>query len=94
MSFVNICFPDPGRNQCLPFAWSPRRPQLIWAPMPETRTRILVVDDDLRLRDLLQRYLTEQGFAVSTVSDASGMDRLRYRERSGPIGRAARWEEE
>ena len=49
--------------------------------MPETRTRILVVDDDLRLRDLLQRYLTEQGFAVSTVSDASGMDRLVSRER-------------
>ena len=49
--------------------------------MPETRTRILVVDDDLRLRDLLQRYLAEQGFAVSTVSDASGMDRLVSRER-------------
>ena len=24
---------------------------------------VLVVDDDLRLRDLLKRYLTEQGFA-------------------------------
>jgi two-component system phosphate regulon response regulator OmpR len=49
--------------------------------MPETKTRILVVDDDLRLRDLLQRYLTEQGFAVSTVSDAQAMDRLVARER-------------
>ncbi|MGC2520158.1 MAG: two-component system response regulator OmpR [Burkholderiales bacterium] len=49
--------------------------------MAESKTKILVVDDDLRLRDLLQRYLTEQGFAVHTVSDASGMDKLLARER-------------
>jgi CheY-like chemotaxis protein len=45
------------------------------------KSRILVVDDDLRLRDLLQRYLGEQGFGVATVSDAAGMDRLLARER-------------
>ena len=28
---------------------------------------ILVVDDDARLRALLQRFLTEQGFRVSTA---------------------------
>ncbi len=49
--------------------------------MAEAKTKILVVDDDLRLRDLLQRYLTEQGFAVSTSSDALAMDRLLARER-------------
>ena len=49
--------------------------------MHEPKTKILVVDDDLRLRDLLQRYLTKQGFAVSTVSDAGGMDRALGRER-------------
>ncbi|MSQ72644.1 MAG: two-component system response regulator OmpR [Betaproteobacteria bacterium] len=49
--------------------------------MSDTKTKILVIDDDLRLRDLLQRYLTEQGFAVSTVSDAAAMDRLMARER-------------
>jgi len=49
--------------------------------MAETKTKILVVDDDLRLRDLLQRYLTEQGFAVSTSPDALAMDRLLARER-------------
>jgi two-component system phosphate regulon response regulator OmpR len=50
--------------------------------MPEqTKTRILVVDDDLRLRDLLQRYLAEQGFAVRTVSDAIEMNRQLARER-------------
>ncbi|MCC6474179.1 MAG: two-component system response regulator OmpR [Burkholderiales bacterium] len=49
--------------------------------MAQNKTRILVVDDDLRLRDLLQRYLTEQGFAAVTVSDAAGMDRAMLRER-------------
>src|SRR2546429_5573684 len=49
--------------------------------MSESKTRILVVDDDLRLRDLLQRYLTEQGFGVHTVPDAAGMDNLLARER-------------
>jgi two-component system phosphate regulon response regulator OmpR len=49
--------------------------------MTEPKTRILVVDDDLRLRDLLQRYLSEQGFAVHTVSDAASMDKLLSRER-------------
>jgi two-component system, OmpR family, phosphate regulon response regulator OmpR len=31
---------------------------------------ILVIDDDTRLRDLLQRYLREQGFRVTTATDA------------------------
>ncbi len=49
--------------------------------MSEQKSKILVVDDDLRLRDLLQRYLSEQGFAVSTVSDTAGMDKSLARER-------------
>ena len=49
--------------------------------MNPPKTKILVVDDDLRLRDLLQRYLSEQGFGVTTVSDAAGMDRMLTRER-------------
>ena len=32
--------------------------------MTDQSKRILVVDDDVRLRELLQRYLTEQGFTV------------------------------
>lgn len=31
---------------------------------------ILVIDDDTRLRSLLQRYLQENGFAVSAAKDA------------------------
>lgn len=36
--------------------------------------RILMVDDDLRMRELLERYLTEQGFNIKTVSDSKEMD--------------------
>ncbi len=40
-----------------------------------------MVDDDLRLRDLLKRYLGEQGFAVDTVPDSATMDRQLQRVR-------------
>ena len=36
--------------------------------------RILMVDDDVRMRELLQRYLTEQGFSIKTVADSTEMD--------------------
>src|SRR5688572_22290446 len=36
--------------------------------------KILLVDDDLRMRELLQRYLSEQGFMVKAVSDSAEMD--------------------
>jgi len=49
--------------------------------MQSQRQKILVVDDDLRLRDLLKRYLGEQGFAVDTVPDATAMDRQMQRVR-------------
>ena len=49
--------------------------------MEPPKTRILVIDDDLRLRDLLHRYLSGQGFGVTTVPDATAMDRLLARER-------------
>ena len=38
--------------------------------MPERKYHILVVDDDTRLRSLLQRFLCDNGFAVSTAKDA------------------------
>ena len=46
----------------------------------KTRYRILVVDDDARLRELLSRYLQEQGFAVKAGGDAPLMDRALHRE--------------
>ena len=48
--------------------------------MNETKDRILVVDDDRRLRDLLTRYLGEQGFSVKAVENAEAMDRALARE--------------
>jgi len=49
--------------------------------MAEPRMKIIVVDDDARLRDLLNRYLTEQGYAVRVVRDAAEMNRQLARER-------------
>ncbi len=43
--------------------------------------RILVVDDDERLRDLLQRYLTEQGFNVATAADGKAMSEMKRQAR-------------
>jgi len=51
------------------------------APMAELKTRILVVDDDQRLRDLLVRYLGGEGYEVKAVGDAAGMDKQLSRER-------------
>ena len=48
--------------------------------MNDRQQRLLVVDDDSRLRDLLVRYLGEQGFEVKAVGDAPQMDKLRTRE--------------
>jgi two-component system phosphate regulon response regulator OmpR len=47
----------------------------------EGKAKILVVDDDLRLRDLLSRYLKEQGFDVRTVADATALDQALSRSR-------------
>jgi two-component system phosphate regulon response regulator OmpR len=49
--------------------------------MQHTKTKILVVDDDARLRDLLNRYLTEQGYAVRAAADGTDMNRWLARER-------------
>lgn len=37
--------------------------------MQETRTTILIVDDDVRTRQLLERYLKNEGFLVMTAGD-------------------------
>jgi two-component system, OmpR family, phosphate regulon response regulator OmpR len=49
-------------------------------PMAELKTRILVVDDQ-RLRDLLVRYLSGEGYEVKAVPDSKGMDKQLGRER-------------
>src|SRR5436190_19563893 len=47
----------------------------------ELKTRILVVDDDQRLRDLLVKYLGGEGYDVKAVPEAKAMDKQLGRER-------------
>ena len=42
--------------------------------------KILIVDDDVRLRRLLERFLEEQGYRVRAVENVEQMDRLLARE--------------
>ncbi len=48
--------------------------------MNQETTKVLVVDDDMRLRNLLERYLVEQGFQVRSAADSDQMDRHLERE--------------
>ncbi|MDR0213817.1 MAG: two-component system response regulator OmpR [Comamonas sp.] len=46
-----------------------------------TRTdKILVVDDDARIRDLLRRYLTQEGFEIMIAEDGKALNRILLRE--------------
>ncbi|TKT66101.1 response regulator transcription factor [Rhizobiaceae bacterium LC148] len=40
-------------------------------PLSDDAPHLLVVDDDTRIRDLLHRYLMEQGFRVTVAADAA-----------------------
>lgn len=40
-------------------------------PLPDDAPHVLLVDDDQRIRDLLGRYLFENGFRVTTAHDCS-----------------------
>ncbi|HJW51494.1 MAG TPA: response regulator, partial [Burkholderiaceae bacterium] len=42
--------------------------------------KVLVVDDDQRLRDLLRRYLGDNGFNVYVAENAQAMNRIWLRE--------------
>ncbi len=44
------------------------------AGMENIKEHILVVDDDPGLRELLQQYLTEQGYEVAAVNDGGAME--------------------
>jgi two-component system phosphate regulon response regulator OmpR len=48
--------------------------------MNDRPDKILVVEDDVRLRQLLDRYLHDQGFNVRTVEHAEAMDKALLRE--------------
>lgn len=46
------------------------RPLKRMEPLPDDAPHVLVVDDDQKIRDLLARYLMENGFRVTTAPDA------------------------
>ncbi len=48
--------------------------------MTATLGRLVILDDDQEMRGLLQRYLTENGYAVRAVPDAKSLDRALSRE--------------
>ena len=49
--------------------------------MDNNAKKLLVIDDDPRLRELLLRYLSEQGFDVDAYADASQLEKRLQRNR-------------
>ncbi len=43
-------------------------------PNDEQQEKILIVDDDIQIQQLLMRYLTEQGYSVDAVGDGKDMN--------------------
>ena len=50
------------------------------SPANARADRIVVVDDDARIRDLLRRYLSQEGFDVLLAEDAKALNRVLTRE--------------
>ncbi|MFM7343267.1 MAG: response regulator, partial [Betaproteobacteria bacterium] len=51
--------------------------------MLQTATRpdkILILDDDARIRDLLRRYLSQEGFEVTLAEDSKALNRILLRD--------------
>ena len=48
--------------------------------VPQRADKILVVDDDVRIRDLLRRYLVQEGFEVLQAEDGKSLSRILLRE--------------
>ena len=40
-------------------------------PMPDDAPHLLIVDDDTRIRELLQKFLSGKGFRVTVAADAA-----------------------
>ena len=50
------------------------------SPANARADRIVVVDDDARIRDLLRRYLSQEGFDVLLAEDSKALNRVLTRE--------------
>jgi two-component system, OmpR family, phosphate regulon response regulator OmpR len=60
-----------ARRQKSPDAKSTEFRHILSSVMGDPEPHLLVVDDDARLRELLRRYLTDNGFRITTAADAS-----------------------
>ncbi len=49
-------------------------------PIPSRDDKILICDDDARIRELLSRFLTQEGFEVLQAEDGKSLTRLLLRE--------------
>ena len=58
-------------------------------PSPLRPNKILVVDDDTRIRDLLRRYLTQEGCDVLLAEDGKALTRIMMRETADLIVQSA-----
>ena len=50
------------------------------AQTPHRPNKVVVVDDDARIRDLLRRYLSQEGFEVTVAEDGRALNRLLLRD--------------
>ena len=47
---------------------------------PARTDKVVIVDDDARIRDLLRRYLTQEGFEVIVAEDGKALNRILLRD--------------
>ena len=65
----------------LEFVVAEANPSLRKEPAEMDRTaRIIVLDDEAELRNMLQRFLTSQGFSVRVVENSERLARYLHRE--------------
>ena len=50
------------------------------APTTGRADKILILDDDARIRDLLRRYLAQEGFEVILAEDSKALNRILLRD--------------
>jgi len=74
-----------GMRETLRHNWTGEAPntnlaQALISDYPMREAKLLILDDDLKLRTLLLRYLEQQGFDALALPDATQLDRLLGRE--------------
>ncbi len=68
---------------CLTAARAPLTPEPTDSSMLQHAARpdkILILDDDARIRDLLRRYLSQEGFEVTLAEDSKTLNRILMRD--------------